>query len=58
MDAAGLPPELVCPICSCLLEDAVMMPCCAGEYEEGGGDGADAAHLQVQPVTPVPGWEC
>ena len=53
MDAKVLPSELQCPICSSLLEDAVMMPCCAGVYE-GEKVLIISSQMQVLRVTPVP----
>ena len=45
--AAAIPDELKCPLCHWLLEDAVMLPCCAvnvcdpcGRDSVGNGDGA------------------
>ena len=29
--SSNIPTELVCPICRCLIESAVMLPCCATE---------------------------
>ncbi len=32
-----MPADLQCPICKDILKDAIMMPCCAGEFNRTKG---------------------